>query len=75
MLQIYYSDEHVENGYRILKNNKPALICVSYKSNTCYTGGILHFKVNDLLEIKDFNSNKNVSWMPEKSFFGFFKHG
>ncbi|XP_059480870.1 uncharacterized protein LOC132199844 [Neocloeon triangulifer] len=79
--QIYYIEEHDNNGYNVYVNNVVRLQCVTtthsntnvVKVNTCYTGGVLHLRTGDTLFLRDIAGMRYSLFEPEKSFFGLFR--
>ncbi|XP_076261544.1 TNF superfamily member 12 eiger [Rhynchophorus ferrugineus] len=82
--QIYYLDEHDQNGYRVYKNDKTSILqCTIFsnssqrttKGNTCYTAGAEYFAGGDKISIGDLSDGRYSLFEPGKSFFGVIKLG
>ncbi|XP_014283620.1 uncharacterized protein egr [Halyomorpha halys] len=86
--QIFYADNHDISGYRVYVNGEPVFQCmitnlhhedwipgrITYKKNSCYTGGLLYLDVGDHVSIKEIDNLERYSmFKPYKSYFGLFK--
>jgi TNF(Tumour Necrosis Factor) family len=79
--QIYYIEEHDNNGYNVYVNNVVRLQCVTtthsnsniVKVNTCFTGGVLFLQPGDTIFLRDIAGLRYSLFEAEKSFFGLFR--
>jgi len=73
--QIHYQDEQ-ENSFKVEVNDVPLLQCTTtQQSNSCFTAGLAHLKVNDKIVIKNVGIDRFSIYKPEKSFFGLMRIG
>lgn len=61
-----------------MKNDEQVIGCTTMRhqanqSDSCYTGGLIHFNAKDILSIKGLDSHRFIILDPIKSFFGLFK--
>lgn len=61
-----------------MKNDEQMIGCTTTRhqanqSDSCYTGGLIHFNTKDVLSIKGLDNHRFILLDPTKSFFGLFK--
>lgn len=57
-----------------MKNDEKVLGCTTARhSNSCYTGGLIYLKAQDILSVKGVDSERFIILDPVRSFFGLFK--
>ncbi|KAF4523494.1 hypothetical protein B566_EDAN004564 [Ephemera danica] len=79
--QIYYVDDHDNNGYNVYVNGAVRLQCTTMthsssavtKINTCYTGSVIFLRDGDTVYLRDISGLRYSMFEPEKSFFGLFR--
>ncbi|GAB1868408.1 TNF family profile domain-containing protein [Camponotus japonicus] len=79
--QIHYLDEHDENGFRLLVNDRSILQCMVYspgrghKSRSCFSTQVTVLQAGDHLVLKDIGTARYTLFQRDKSFFGLVKLG
>ncbi|EZA54727.1 protein PFC0760c isoform X2 [Ooceraea biroi] len=79
--QIHYLDEHDENGFHLLVNDRPVLQCMVYspgvghKSRSCFSAQVIVVQPGDRLLLKEVGSERYTLFQHDKSFFGMVKLG
>ncbi|KAF7385492.1 hypothetical protein HZH68_013922 [Vespula germanica] len=79
--QIHYLDEHDENGFHLLVNNRPLFQCtifspsVGHKSRSCFSAQVTILQAGDVLILKDIGIDRYTLFQHDKSFFGLVKLG
>ncbi|XP_047362550.1 pre-mRNA-splicing factor CWC22 homolog [Vespa velutina] len=79
--QIHYLDEHDENGFHLLINNRPLFQCtifspsVGHKSRSCFSAQVTILQAGDILILKDIGIDRYTLFQHDKSFFGLVKLG
>lgn len=79
--QIHYLDEHDENGFRLLVNDRSILQCMVYspgrghKSRSCFSTQVTVLQAGDHVVLKDIGTARYTLFQRDKSFFGLVKLG
>lgn len=82
--QIYFSDEHDENSYRVFKNMDEIILQCTVtapstekltKGNTCFTAGVTYLDAEDTISITDLSDERYSLFEQGKSFYGLIKLG